>query len=116
MANVSDTDDTYDYVIIGGGTSGAVVARRLAEVEANYSVCLLEAGPRLVYLSCIIVSENISILIKVMSMYWTVTCPEDFHRCSKQSMTGVMKLFLKKEATHELSQFREHAFLEDVVQ
>ena len=38
--------DTYDFIIIGGGTSGAVVARRLAEAEANYSVCLLEAGPR----------------------------------------------------------------------
>lgn len=45
MIQVKDAD-IYDYVIVGGGTSGAVVARRLA--EANYSVCLLEAGPRLV--------------------------------------------------------------------
>ena len=41
-------DDIYDYVIIGGGTSGAVVARRLAEAEVNYRVCLLEAGPSFV--------------------------------------------------------------------
>lgn len=41
----------YDYIVIGGGTSGAVVARRLAEAPANYRVCLLEAGPRLVYFS-----------------------------------------------------------------
>ncbi|CAF4558074.1 unnamed protein product, partial [Rotaria sp. Silwood2] len=36
---------TYDYVVIGGGTSGAVVARRLAEGDTNSTVCLLEAGP-----------------------------------------------------------------------
>ncbi len=46
------TDDvsTFEYIIIGGGTSGAVAARRLAEANANFSVCLLEAGPRYVYL------------------------------------------------------------------
>lgn len=41
-----NNSDNYDYIIIGGGTSGAVVARRLAEAQANYSVCLLEAGPK----------------------------------------------------------------------
>jgi choline oxidase len=34
----------FDYVIVGGGTAGAVVAARLAEVEAG-TICLLEAGP-----------------------------------------------------------------------
>lgn len=33
----------YDYVVVGGGSSGAVVAYRLA--EAGKSVALLEAGP-----------------------------------------------------------------------
>lgn len=56
MTQVSDID-IYDYVIIGGGTSGAVIARRLAEAEANYSVCLLEAGLRLVYLYSIVISQ-----------------------------------------------------------
>lgn len=42
--------DMYDYVVIGGGTSGAVAARRLAEGNERYSVCLLEAGPRFVCL------------------------------------------------------------------
>jgi choline dehydrogenase-like flavoprotein len=34
-----------DYLVVGGGTAGAIVAARLAEGGAG-SVCLLEAGPR----------------------------------------------------------------------
>ncbi len=35
---------SFDYVVVGGGTAGAVVARRLADAGAG-TVCLLEAGP-----------------------------------------------------------------------
>ena len=34
----------YDYVVVGGGTSGAVVAAGLAE-RSEATVCLVEAGP-----------------------------------------------------------------------
>ena len=34
----------YDYLVVGGGTAGCVVAARLAE-QSDCTVCLLEAGP-----------------------------------------------------------------------
>jgi choline dehydrogenase len=37
------TEESFDYVIVGGGSAGSVLAYRLS--EAGKSVCVLEAGP-----------------------------------------------------------------------
>ncbi|MEW1834228.1 FAD-dependent oxidoreductase [Microbacterium sp. NPDC079995] len=36
--------DAFDYVVVGGGTAGCIVAARLSE-DPDVSVCLIEAGP-----------------------------------------------------------------------
>jgi len=60
MAQMTDDVSAFDYIIIGGGTSGAVAARRLAEANANFTVCLLEAGPRYVCLFISIFSFQVT--------------------------------------------------------
>ena len=37
------TEAIFDYIIVGAGTAGSVLARRLAD-ESDYSVCVVEAG------------------------------------------------------------------------
>ena len=40
-----DNDRVFDYVIVGAGTAGCVLANRLSEDQA-IRVCLIEAGPK----------------------------------------------------------------------
>ena len=41
---MSTDADTFDYVVVGGGTAGSIMVNRLSADGA--SVCLLEAGPK----------------------------------------------------------------------
>src|SRR3954453_24044727 len=41
---VRRNSETFDYVIVGAGTAGSILAARLAEKRGT-TVCVLEAGP-----------------------------------------------------------------------
>jgi choline dehydrogenase len=44
MTSQRSTQDTFDYIVVGAGTSGCLMTNRLS--AAGFKVCLLEAGPK----------------------------------------------------------------------
>ncbi|KAJ4253463.1 hypothetical protein NW762_010621 [Fusarium torreyae] len=44
-AAAAPSEQTYDYIVVGGGTAGVAVAARLSEGLPSSSILLIEAGP-----------------------------------------------------------------------
>ena len=40
-----ESQNHFDYIVVGGGLSGCVVASRLHQAHPSLSIALLEAGP-----------------------------------------------------------------------
>lgn len=65
--------ESYDYVVVGGGTAGAVVAARLSQDPA-VSVCLIEAGPSDVGNDDVLLLRNwLSVLESPLDLGYTTT-------------------------------------------
>lgn len=46
MTMITELNRTdFDYVIVGGGTAGCVIASRLAETLPDHTILMIEAGP-----------------------------------------------------------------------
>ena len=47
-------ENHFDYIIVGGGLSGCVIAARLHEARPSLSIAILEAGPDESYNSAVL--------------------------------------------------------------
>ena len=69
--------DEYDYIVIGGGTAGSVIAHRLAE-SGNTSILVIEAGRHDFDHSIRIPVASISLLDPDKNLVWNYkTVPQE---------------------------------------
>ncbi|KAK3984280.1 pyranose dehydrogenase [Cladorrhinum sp. PSN332] len=76
LERADDLKAEYDYIIVGGGTSGLTVADRLTE-NGRYSVLVLERG----------IFRNSTFVTTVKQGFWGILDPENFFNFSSVPQT-----------------------------
>jgi len=87
LANRTHFDQNYDFVVIGGGTAGSVVASRLSD-NPNHQVLLIEAGGEESIESDMPAMFHMTYIDKTMNDYHYRTAPQT-HAMNRQF--GIMR-------------------------
>lgn len=89
----------YDFIVIGSGSGGSVVANRLSE-NPNWNILLLEAGAEENFVSDVPLTPSITQLTSTYSCHWicsqlffsiSMSSERIFINFQKQNLIGVTK-------------------------
>src|ERR1700738_1409278 len=98
--------DTFDFIIVGGGTAGCVLANRLSE-SPDVKVCLVEAGHRDSY-PLIPVPAAVAFTILSPKLGWGFTTTPQVHCEHRQISLPRGRVLGGSSSTNGMVYFRGH--------